>query len=729
MTSSPWASSQRARATTAAASQHSMLAWVGLALQMSTLPLTRAQAATATATRTALMHKDHFIGSSGSWLNKFPSTVQGCVDLCPDSKYITYAVYTDKNCRCLGKSSSGFKYNCATYEIKSIADATLSPLGTSDPLAEARAEARALSFQAPGSNGRPVASVVDEEAFTQGLRQASGKVPVFYQSPGAGLSEILGEYDSERLLKECWERSWRLFHTSNKRDRMFAQIWSVEAFEFLVEAASATKEPLRFKPYGDDIALVSQGKRWYPGVDDPVTWAELHNALALGATIMMSDVVKRHGALYRLCARLAEDLNAQVSVDSYVTPPGKVGYLPHFDTHDTMIMQTEGRKIWWVCNRHDIDREKIRKFREEKDKDRNRTPPWQFKMGSIETGDCSRVVLVPGDVLYLPQGTIHHAEAVRENLSVHLSLTVGRFQTTWGHLFLGLARAARQPQHLAAISVEVAKSAVANRQIPNLGKFRRSVDNEDMQAGFLERWRRTGENVISTLDQDNSRSPVRSFLMIQMADKRAWETALRGLRSHLVLKAARPGRACLGAVGFDVTSVVGQHRFRRVPTSAVMLLPPTPRLARESLGGQLGLAGNKLVELRSSAVRDGVRFALGAFDSQTSRGQGFTVQELAARLEEVPGLRSRTGLQAAVRLVRTLIKVCAIEPLQKAVTRPHVENTYLGYGGASSPEPSHAAHSVGGPGADDHHNNNQNYNSPGGGHNNRRRPLLGRRDS
>ena len=61
--------------------------------------------------------------------------------------------------------------------------------------------------------------------------------------------------------------------------------------------------------------------------------------------------------------------------------------------------------------------------------------------------------------------------------------------------------------------------------------------------------------------------------------------------------------------------------------------------------------------------------------------------------------------------------------------RPHVENTYLGYGGASSPEPSHAAHSVGGPGADDHHNNNQNYNSPGGGHNNRRRPLLGRRDS
>ena len=56
---------------------------------------------------------------------------------------------------------------------------------------------------------------------------------------------------------------------------------------------------------------------------------------------------------------------------------------------------------------------------------RNRTPPWQFKMGSIETGDCSRVVLVPGDVLYLPQGTIHHAEAVRENLSVHLSLTVG----------------------------------------------------------------------------------------------------------------------------------------------------------------------------------------------------------------------------------------------------------------------------------------------------------------
>ena len=78
-------------------------------------------AATATATRTALMHKDHFIGSSGSWLNKFPSTVQGCVDLCPDSKYITYAVYTDKNCRCLGKSSSGFKYNCATYEIKSIA--------------------------------------------------------------------------------------------------------------------------------------------------------------------------------------------------------------------------------------------------------------------------------------------------------------------------------------------------------------------------------------------------------------------------------------------------------------------------------------------------------------------------------------------------------------------------------------------------------------------------------
>ena len=77
--------------------------------------------------------------------------------------------------------------------------------------------------------------------------------------------------------------------------------------------------------------------------------------------------------------------------------------------------------------------------------------------------------------------------AINSHSYTHLILALGivREPTVWGFIiskYPGIHDIGLPSIRTRATQVEVAKSAVANRQIPNLGKFRRSVDNEDMQV-------------------------------------------------------------------------------------------------------------------------------------------------------------------------------------------------------------------------------------------------------
>lgn len=93
------------------------------------------------------------------------------------------------------------------------------------------------------------------------------------------------------------------------------------------------------------------------------------------------------------------------------------GFAPHFDDVDVYILQVEGAKRWRVyapLQGHALPRYSSRDFND------------------AEIGEpLLDTILRPGDLLYLPRGTIHQAAALEGHHSMHLTVSAEQ-RHTWG---------------------------------------------------------------------------------------------------------------------------------------------------------------------------------------------------------------------------------------------------------------------------------------------------------
>lgn len=92
------------------------------------------------------------------------------------------------------------------------------------------------------------------------------------------------------------------------------------------------------------------------------------------------------------------------------------GFAPHFDDVDVFVLQLEGRKRWQVYKPLPgsiLPRASSRDF-----------SPHEIGSPILE------VVLEPGDLLYLPRGTIHQAQSLPDHHSLHLTVSANQ-RNTW----------------------------------------------------------------------------------------------------------------------------------------------------------------------------------------------------------------------------------------------------------------------------------------------------------
>ena len=143
-----------------------------------------------------------------------------------------------------------------------------------------------------------------------------------------------------------------------------------------------------------------------------------------GATIVLQALHRQSGPVARFCRDLELTLTHPVQANAYVTPPTSRGFDVHHDTHDVFVVQTRGRKAWRV----------YRPLVELAGPDQ----PWSDALGDPGP-PILEAELRPGDVLYIPRGSPHDAEARRE-VSIHV--TVGVTVTTWADAWRRVVRRA-----------------------------------------------------------------------------------------------------------------------------------------------------------------------------------------------------------------------------------------------------------------------------------------------
>ncbi|WP_439940038.1 cupin domain-containing protein [Streptomyces sp. BBFR115] len=141
--------------------------------------------------------------------------------------------------------------------------------------------------------------------------------------------------------------------------------------------------------------------------------AELHARLAEGASLVIDAVDELHPPVGRAAMELEQWLRTGVQTNLYASWTAREGFGVHWDDHDVLVVQIDGAKRWKLYG-------PTRTAPMYKDTDEPEPPPSQ---------PLTELVLLPGDLLYLPRGWWHSVAASEGEHSLHLTFGI---QTSTG---------------------------------------------------------------------------------------------------------------------------------------------------------------------------------------------------------------------------------------------------------------------------------------------------------
>jgi hypothetical protein len=159
-------------------------------------------------------------------------------------------------------------------------------------------------------------------------------------------------------------------------------------------------------------------------VEVPIEGHQARALLEAGMTLCCAGLERMHAGLSGIAreVKLALSLAGPVGFNCYVSPPGK-GFGLHFDSHEVMILQLEGKKRWWFSTRPAVahpyanlvaSSANIQLYQEA-------FPGADIRLPARE--ELEACILEPGDLLYLPAGCWHQAEAIERSTALTLALS------------------------------------------------------------------------------------------------------------------------------------------------------------------------------------------------------------------------------------------------------------------------------------------------------------------
>lgn len=219
------------------------------------------------------------------------------------------------------------------------------------------------------------------------------------------LAELLGDTPVALFFQEYWQRKPLLVKGQCER---FAKLFGKPAFR------QATRQCDNLKLSYRDARGVSMERTCTP--------EQVDNAFRAGATVCISGI-QGNMQLDHFMNTFASQVHqaGELSFNCYYSPDGH-GFGLHLDDHPVWILQIEGKKRWWYSRSPFPKPLSTVSFSQGATEAR---VPWADPIARPDESDFWEVVLEPGDVLYLPEGTWHRAAAA-DGESLALTLACSR---------------------------------------------------------------------------------------------------------------------------------------------------------------------------------------------------------------------------------------------------------------------------------------------------------------
>jgi ribosomal protein L16 Arg81 hydroxylase len=245
---------------------------------------------------------------------------------------------------------------------------------------------------------------------------------------GFSLQDLIAPMGPEEFLRSFWGQT--PLYIPGHKDK-FQTLFSMDRLQQRLRPWTPAQSRPRHSEFGDLLIRASFDRGRNPVRVAPFEAMHLYNA---GATLCIDGIASADRRLMSTARNIRRELNYVGPADFrvYLSPDGQ-GFDTHFDARIATTLQISGRKRWTFSGERALE-----------------WPPYPVNSGEgrvLEPSrqiqkweefkhpkDCSfqEVILQPGDVLCLPAGCWHSAQAIGHSLA--LNLAFGGPGVSWGIL-------------------------------------------------------------------------------------------------------------------------------------------------------------------------------------------------------------------------------------------------------------------------------------------------------
>ena len=249
------------------------------------------------------------------------------------------------------------------------------------------------------------------------------------------LSWLLSPVDTESFTQSYLSKA--PFRIGQRDSSYYSDLFSEESLEYALYAGCKTSRSV-------EQLRSNERSQWVTNYQAAV------EAYRKGASLRIDAIQRFSRELSVFCGNLQQDFSCPVNINLYLTPAEKQALSRHYDTHDVFVLQIHGKKRWRLFDSEvAVPLEYLPAIRGE-GRRRSRSGRLEKKKDVSAKHTCKLVdefILESGDLLYLPRGFWHEAEAVAGHVSCHLTVGIQSY-TYLDLLTVALAQMATQEPRL-----------------------------------------------------------------------------------------------------------------------------------------------------------------------------------------------------------------------------------------------------------------------------------------
>ena len=232
------------------------------------------------------------------------------------------------------------------------------------------------------------------------------------------IKEILGESDFSKLMQLHKEKKFGVIKGASKR---FSSLMNWQKVSLLLSDRGSIQSPVQVQALGKDpydFDFKNPSRLLWAGM----SYDYIHQALQDKCSMAIRGLDRYSQQLAQVCDELEGLFGGYSGAEVFLNHEGEVGYPPHAENTDLVVLQLEGERVWKTYGTLQQRLEKIPQL--------NTGHPngYAIEMSLIEkmgyllgAKEPEEFNLSSGDVLFQPAGVFHGGNESPTN-SLHLSL-------------------------------------------------------------------------------------------------------------------------------------------------------------------------------------------------------------------------------------------------------------------------------------------------------------------